>query len=61
MPEDADGYAARLYAVLHELDGQALDRIVVDLPPRTDAWLAVHDRLRRAATAPQRSSADGQA
>lgn len=50
MPDDAAGYAARLYAVLHELDGRGLDRIVVDLPPATDAWLAVYDRLRRAAS-----------
>ena len=49
MPGDAEGYSARLYAVLHALDGLGLDRIVVDLPPMSDAWLAVHDRLRRAA------------
>ncbi len=50
MPDDAAGYAARLYAVLHELDGRGLDRIVLDLPPATDDWLAVHDRLRRASS-----------
>jgi L-threonylcarbamoyladenylate synthase len=49
MPDDAPRYAARLYAVLHELDGRGLDRIVLDLPPTTQEWLAVHDRLRRAA------------
>jgi L-threonylcarbamoyladenylate synthase len=52
MPDDPAGYAAQLYAVLHRLDGQGLDRIVVELPPATDAWMAVHDRLRRAATNP---------
>jgi L-threonylcarbamoyladenylate synthase len=51
LPDDAQGYSARLYAVLHELDARGLDRIVLDLPPSTDAWLAVHDRLRRAAGA----------
>jgi L-threonylcarbamoyladenylate synthase len=49
MPEDFAGYAAQLYAALHHLDKEALDRIVVDLPPATDEWLAIHDRLRRAA------------
>jgi L-threonylcarbamoyladenylate synthase len=48
MPNDPAGYAARLYAVLHELDQAGLDRIVVEAPPETDAWLGVRDRLRRA-------------
>jgi L-threonylcarbamoyladenylate synthase len=52
MPDDPAAYAAQLYAVLHQLDGQGLDRIVVELPPETDAWMAVHDRLRRAETVP---------
>ena len=38
---------ARLAALL---DMQGLDRIVVDLPPDTEDWLAVRDRLRRAAS-----------
>ena len=49
LPSDAAGYAAQLYAVLHELDAADLDRIVVTLPPDTDEWLAVRDRLHRAA------------
>ncbi len=49
MPRDAAGYGARLYDVLHELDAWAADRIVVELPPSDDAWLAIHDRLTRAA------------
>jgi L-threonylcarbamoyladenylate synthase len=56
MPGDPAGYAAQLYAVLHQLDAQRLDRIVVDLPPAMDAWMAVHDRLRRAATNPPEAS-----
>jgi L-threonylcarbamoyladenylate synthase len=50
MPCDAESYSAQIYATLHTLDAQGLDRIVVDLPPLTGAWLAVHDRLRRAAS-----------
>jgi L-threonylcarbamoyladenylate synthase len=48
MPADPVAYAARLYATLHELDARSLARIVVELPPETDAWLAIRDRLRRA-------------
>jgi L-threonylcarbamoyladenylate synthase len=49
LPSDPVGYAAQLYAVLHELDAAFLDRILVTLPPDSDDWLAVRDRLRRAA------------
>jgi L-threonylcarbamoyladenylate synthase len=48
MPCDPAAYSARLYAALHDLDDAGVDEIIVDLPPEGDAWLAVHDRLRRA-------------
>lgn len=50
MPQDPTAYAAELYAVLHELDAANLDRVVLDLPPlppTSEAWLAVRDRLAR--------------
>ncbi len=50
MPGEPLGYAAQLYALLHDLDRAGLDRIVVTLPPDEEPWLAVRDRLRRAAT-----------
>jgi L-threonylcarbamoyladenylate synthase len=50
LPGHAVGYSAQLYAALHHLDEAGLDRIVVEAPPAGDDWLAVHDRLRRAAT-----------
>jgi L-threonylcarbamoyladenylate synthase len=50
MPADPADYAARLYAVLHDLDAQNLSRILVEQPPDTAEWLAVRDRLQRAAT-----------
>jgi len=50
MPKDARAYAIQLYATLHQLDHERFDRIVVDLPPATEEWLAVRDRLLRAAT-----------
>ena len=49
MPYDSEGYAARLYEVLHQLDEAKVDRIVVDALPSSPEWLAVRDRLRRAA------------
>jgi L-threonylcarbamoyladenylate synthase len=49
MPGDAAGYAAKLYAVLHELDDSGFSEIVVEMPPATDEWFAVCDRLTRAA------------
>ena len=48
LPSEPVGYAAGLYAALHLLDQAGVDRIVVTLPPTTEEWLAVHDRLRRA-------------
>ena len=50
MPTDAAGYAARLYEVLHFLDGRGPDWIAVDTPPDLPEWEAVQDRLRRAAS-----------
>jgi len=49
MPADPAGYAARLYTTLHALDEAGVDRIVVDLPPDAEEWLAVRDRVGRAA------------
>ena len=50
LPENPVGYASALYAVLHDLDAMGLDRIVIALPPDTPQWLAIRDRLNRAAT-----------
>src|SRR5262249_45061120 len=48
LPPRPAEYAARLYAVLHELDDAGVERIVVELPPDREEWLTVRDRLRRA-------------
>jgi L-threonylcarbamoyladenylate synthase len=45
---DPVAVAANLYADLHALDSGAFDRIIVPLPPDTDEWQAVRDRLTRA-------------
>ena len=51
MPANAAAFAARLYAVLHELDAAGVDAIVAARIPDTTDWTAVRDRLTRAATA----------
>ena len=49
LPVDPVSYSARLYAALHDLDAASLARIIVEPPPEDENWLAVRDRLRRAA------------
>ena len=50
LPDDPAGFAAGLYAALHDLDQAGVTQIVVQAPPATEDWLAVRDRLRRAST-----------
>jgi L-threonylcarbamoyladenylate synthase len=50
MPAPAPDYAVALYEILHRADAGNYNWIVVDLPPTTPEWEAVHDRLRRAAS-----------
>jgi L-threonylcarbamoyladenylate synthase len=41
-------YAAEYYGVLHELEEAGCERIVAELPPDTEEWRAIRDRLLRA-------------
>jgi L-threonylcarbamoyladenylate synthase len=50
LPLDPSACAAMLYATLHALDERGLERIVVASPPDGPEWLAIRDRLRRAAS-----------
>ena len=50
LPGEPEGYAQQLYAGLRELDGAKCDEIVVETVPDIPEWLAVRDRLKRAAT-----------
>lgn len=50
MPREPAAYATRLYAALHRFEELEVDRILVDLPPAEEGWLAVRDRLRRASS-----------
>lgn len=49
LPGDAEGYGATLYAALHTLDRPEAHQILVEQIPEGEAWLAVADRLARAA------------
>ena len=50
LPDDPDEYAAGLYAAMHRLDDAGCDFVLVAEPPPGPEWLAVRDRLRRAAS-----------
>ena len=50
MPRDPSAYARVLYAHLHAFDEAQCDLVWIEEPPRDSEWLAVHDRLARAAS-----------
>lgn len=56
-PIDPEGYAHALYDALRTLDEEGTEVIVVERPPPAEAWLAVADRLQRAAA--ERTRANG--
>ncbi len=49
MPKNVDAYAHDLYSVLRNLDNPEVDIILIEQPPQTKEWLAVNDRLGKAA------------
>lgn len=51
MPDEPEEYAAKIYSVLHQVDGEGFDAIIVAMPGDDDTpeWAAVRDRLTRAA------------
>jgi L-threonylcarbamoyladenylate synthase len=48
LPPDPAAYGRGLYAALRDLDRRGYARLLIEAPPRDDAWRAVNDRLRRA-------------
>lgn len=48
---DPQAYASELYALLRRLDGGGYGCILLERPPQGSAWLAVNDRVSRAAAA----------
>lgn len=51
MPATPEAYARALYAALHALDEQKCDLILIERPPDSSDWMAIRDRLERAAKA----------
>ncbi|WP_425481080.1 Sua5 family C-terminal domain-containing protein [Ahniella affigens] len=51
LPNTPEQYARHLYAALRMLDQEGADRILIESPPELAAWIAVQDRLQRAASA----------
>ena len=49
LPREAQAYAHGLYAALRQLDAGDEHLLLVERPPEGAAWIAVYDRLRRAA------------
>ena len=49
MPGSPVEYAHALYAMLHRVDHGDFDHLLIEAPPDTGEWLAINDRLRRAA------------
>lgn len=49
MPLLADEYGRELYATLHRIDHASFDRLLAEAPPVTQEWVAINDRIRRAA------------
>lgn len=49
MPSSAKEYAHQFYATLHRLDHGSFDCLLIEAPPATHEWLAINDRMRRAA------------
>ena len=49
LSDEPVAYAHGLYAALRELDAGGQQLLLVERPPEGPEWLAVHDRLRRAA------------
>ncbi|WP_433297357.1 L-threonylcarbamoyladenylate synthase [Actinoplanes sp. CA-030573] len=49
LSADPREYAADLYAALHRLDDAGVTEILVQEPPDGEDWLAIRDRLSRAA------------
>ncbi|KNH07245.1 YrdC/Sua5 family protein, required for threonylcarbamoyladenosine (t(6)A) formation in tRNA [Candidatus Burkholderia brachyanthoides] len=50
-PEDPQSYARDLYGLLRALDRANVERILIEKLPETVEWIAVNDRLGRAAAA----------
>jgi L-threonylcarbamoyladenylate synthase len=46
-PDAPQPYALHLYGFLHAMDASGAERLLVQRPPRGEAWAPLHDRLER--------------
>ena len=51
MPASKPAFAKIFYKTLHDLDRKNLSAIWFELPPQTEEWMDVNDRLQRASHA----------
>jgi L-threonylcarbamoyladenylate synthase len=49
LPNSAEIVAEALYSTLHSMDALQVDALLIEAPPNTPEWLAILDRLTRAA------------
>lgn len=49
LPAKAFAYGQHLYAALHQMDNEGFDYLLAEELPATKEWLAVNDRMNRAA------------
>ena len=49
LPDNAEQFAERLYSTLHTMDTQNVELLLIEVPPNAPEWLAILDRLSRAA------------
>lgn len=48
LTDDPTIAAEKLYDTLHQMDSLNVSSLVIELPPETEPWLAIRDRLQRA-------------
>jgi L-threonylcarbamoyladenylate synthase len=48
LPNEAVRMAEKLYDTLHQMDALGVALLLIEAPPYTAEWLAIHDRLSRA-------------
>jgi L-threonylcarbamoyladenylate synthase len=49
LPKQAEQVAEQLYSTLHAMDALNADLLLIETPPNSPEWLAILDRLTRAA------------
>ena len=59
LPAQPSGYGRSLYATLRQLDRTGAARILVEAVPADESWVAIADRLARAAALGSEPAADG--